>query len=274
MTPPVTHIRSRDNEMVQRLRRLSARPGAYRDAGVVWLEGDHLVRALFERGLAAVQAVITDAAWEGRPDLRALAMLAQRVAVVPASLMASFSTLESSAPLGVLMPWPLQGQGLDATGLMPVQGDGGPMLVLDRLQDPGNVGSMLRSAAALGVRTVLALQGTVALWSPKVLRAGMGAHFALDLQEALEPGALQPLAARLVVTTLADAQPLHEARLPPNPVWVLGHEGGGVQPALAEVAACRVRIPQPGGQESLNVAAAAAICLYEGLRRSLGAEPQ
>ena len=142
-------------------------------------------------------------------------------------------------------------------------------VVLDRVQDAGNVGSILRSAAAFGVGQVLALQGTAGLWSPKVLRAGMGAHFGLRLVEGLVPDDLAALRVPLVGTSLATDQTLHSARLPQPCAWVLGHEGQGVAPDLLARCAQVLRIPQPGGEESLNVAAAAAVCLYESLRRSL-----
>jgi tRNA(Leu) C34 or U34 (ribose-2'-O)-methylase TrmL len=128
------------------------------------------------------------------------------------------------------------------------------------VQDPGNVGSVLRSAAAFGCTQVLALKGTAALWSPKVLRAGMGAHFGLRLLEGLDEADLAALAVPLLATDPHAGPALHELRLPRPCAWVLGHEGQGVSTSL--LAACRlhVRIPQPGGEESLNVAAAAAVC--------------
>lgn len=282
MSPPVQSITSRDNPLLQRIRRLMSKPSAYRQSGEVWIEGDHLVRAWLDgvmaggvdRGeeFARAQAVIAEPAWQGRPDLRGLAMQAGRVAVLPATLMAQLSGLESPAPLGFLVPLPPSsfaapgevGRPLSSPDLPPLAADG---LVLDRLQDPGNVGSILRSAAALGVRQVVALSGTVALWSPKVLRAGMGAHFQLALVEGLEPQALIDAGWPLVVTSSHEAIDLHRAGLPQPCAWVMGHEGQGVHPALMQAARLRVRIPQPGGQESLNVAAAAAICLYEGARR-------
>jgi TrmH family RNA methyltransferase len=140
-------------------------------------------------------------------------------------------------------------------------------VVLDRLQDAGNVGSILRSAAAFGVGQVLALQGTAALWSPKVLRAGMGAHFGLRLVEGLQADDLAALQVPLVGTCLATDQLLHRATLPWPCAWVLGHEGQGVSADLLARCALQVRIPQPGGEESLNVAAAAAVCFYEAQRR-------
>ena len=134
--------------------------------------------------------------------------------------------------------------------------------VLDRLQDAGNVGSILRSAAAMGFAQVLALKGTAALWSPKVLRAGMGAHFGLHLVEGLSVDDLGALKVPLLVTSSHEGDFLHQARLPWPCAWVLGHEGQGVNAALQAMASQSVRIAQPGGEESLNVAAAAAICLH------------
>jgi len=142
-----------------------------------------------------------------------------------------------------------------------------PTLVLDRVQDAGNVGTVLRTAAAFGVRQVLALKGTAGLWSPKVLRAGMGAHFGLALREGLEAEALKALRVPLVATSSHATITLPEARLPHPCAWVLGHEGQGVAEELLAMAALELRIPQPGGEESLNVAAAAAVCLYESMRR-------
>lgn len=139
--------------------------------------------------------------------------------------------------------------------------------MLDGLQDAGNVGSILRSAAALGVRQVLALKGTAALWSPKVLRAGMGAHFGLRLVEGLTVDDLDGLALPLVATSSHASGTLPAADLPSPCAWVLGHEGQGVSADLMARCSLIVRIPQPGGEESLNVAAAAAICFYESLRR-------
>jgi TrmH family RNA methyltransferase len=135
-------------------------------------------------------------------------------------------------------------------------------VVLDRVQDAGNVGSILRSAAAFGFRQVLALKGTAALWAPKVLRAGMGAHFALDLHEGLESGDLDALDLPLVVTSSHQGEFIQRVRLPSPCAWVMGHEGQGVCSELLDKADMFVRIGQPGGEESLNVAAAAAICLH------------
>ena len=255
MTGPLD-ITSKDNPLLQRLRRLARDPAGYRKGGELWLEGEHLCSALQQRGQQPAQAVISAAAWD-QPALRALAQWAPRVLRVPDALFDGLSALPSPARIGYLLPVPA------APAIDPQAAS----VVLDRLQDAGNVGSILRSAAAFGVGQVLALQGTAALWSPKVLRAGMGAHFGLRLVEGLQPDDLAALQVPLVGTSLATDHLLHRATLPWPCAWVLGHEGQGVSAALLARCALQVRIPQPGGEESLNVAAAAAVCFYEAQRR-------
>jgi TrmH family RNA methyltransferase len=254
-------IASRDNALLVRLRRLAQDATGYRRVGQTWLEGDHLCRAFVQRGGRAAQAVFTDEAWQ-QPALRALAAGAERVVLVPAALFAGISSLPSPALMGFLVELP------PAAALQP----GAHTLVLDRVQDAGNVGSMLRSAAAFGVRQVIALKGTAALWSPKVLRAGMGAHFGLALIDGAEPALLDGLAVPLVATSSHAGAALPHAALPAPCAWVMGHEGQGVDAVLLARCAHTVRIPQPGGEESLNVAAAAAVCLYESARRDGGAQ--
>jgi TrmH family RNA methyltransferase len=207
--------------------------------------------------------VITEAAWQ-EPRWQALAERAGTVAVVPPALMTGLSALESPAPLGFVVPW----NGAEA--LTP----GVPSIVLDRLQDPGNVGTILRCASAFGFTQVIAIKGTAALWSPKVLRAGMGAHFKLRLVEAASHDDLDALALPLVATSSHAGASLPEVQLPWPCAWVLGHEGQGVATTLLERCALTLRIPQPGGEESLNVASAAAVCLYESMRQRIGEAPR
>ena len=245
-------ITSKDNPLLQRIRKLGADASAYRKLGVVWLEGDHLVSAALARHQTLDELVFTEPAWAERVDWRGWAPRARRVVQVPEALFRGLSGLESPARIGALMAVPVQPDILpDAF-----------TVVLDRLQDAGNVGSILRSAAAFGVKQVLAIKGTAGLWSPKVLRAGMGAHFALRLVEGLAPEALAALQVPLLATSSHGGLVLGGTALPFPCGWVLGHEGQGVDAALMARCAHQVRIPQPGGEESLNVAAAAAICLF------------
>lgn len=268
MTPTLVHIRSRDNASLAEVRRAQRDPGAYRGKGgkgagegngkatSLWLEGEHLLRACVARGWPLKQALIASSAWE-QPALRSLAQHAHRVLLLSDALFGELSALQSPASIGALIDRP-QAQAL--------RGDV-PTVMLDRLQDAGNVGSILRSAAAFGVHQVLALTGTVALWSPKVLRAGMGAHFALQLHEGLSLERLDRLSLPWVATSSHAAATLHQCRLPHPCAWVFGHEGQGVADPIVARCALTLRIAQPGGEESLNVASAAAICLHESVRQ-------
>ena len=254
----VKHITSRDNPLLLRLRKLAADPAAYRNLGAVWIEGEHLCSAFVQRGGVVLQAVITEEAWQVRA-LQRLASAAPAVVVVPAPLMAMLSALESPAPLGFVLAWAGPGE------LAADQ----PSVVLDRLQDAGNVGNILRSASAFGFTQVIALKGTAALWSPKVLRAGMGAHFGLRLVEVVNDDALGALQMPMFASSSHAARLIQEASLPWPCAWVMGHEGQGVSAALMQRCTEALRIPQPGGEESLNVASAAAVCLYESARQRL-----
>jgi len=254
----ILHISSRDNPALQRLRKLSQDGGAYRKLGGVWLEGDHLARACLQRGHAVTLAVLTEEGAQN-PALRDLADAAPRQLIVPAALFKNISGLESPAQIGFEIPFEA---GQDLT-------PGLDSVVLDRLQDAGNVGTILRNAAAFGFKQVLALKGTAALWSPKVLRAGMGAHFGLRLIEGLSPADLDALQVPLIATSSYAESQIHQLALPKPCAWVMGHEGQGVQADLMQRCALTVGIPQPGGEESLNVGSAAAICLYESARQRL-----
>ena len=140
---------------------------------------------------------------------------------------------------------------------------------LDRVQDPGNVGSVLRSCAGLGVRRVITSPGTAFCWAPKVLRAGMGAHFHLDIHEGVSPSHLLPrLRAHAIATAVHAPRALHQADLRAPVVWLFGNEGQGLDPLLlAQPGIARVAIAQTSAVESLNVGVAAAICLYEQWRQ-------
>lgn len=253
--PQVERISSPANPTLKSLRRLAQESSAYRDQGRLWLEGDHLLQAALVRGQALQLAVVGESAFYERADLQQLALHAPRVLVVADAVYASLSDLATPVPIAGCVAWQRQ-----------PMAPGRPTVVLDRLQDAGNVGSILRTAAALGVQQVLALRGTAALGSPKVLRAGMGAHFALHCVEGVQPDELDGLHLPLLATSSHGGQVLGQAALPRPAAWVFGHEGQGVSDALMSRCHSTWRIAQPGGEESLNVAAAAAICLYESLR--------
>lgn len=260
MTSPVTVIQSRDNALVKDLRRLAQDSTAYRKQERVWIEGDHLCRAALARGVRPSIAVFAESFWpQAEFDY---GHRADKTIVMADALMADISGLESPAPMAFVMAL-----AASATRLRP----GVPTVVLDRLQDAGNVGSILRSASAFGFAQVVALKGTAALWSAKVLRAGMGAHFALHLVEGATVQEVDALGLPLLATSSHEGSYLHQAVLPWPCGWVMGHEGQGVGPELQSRAALHIRIAQPGGEESLNVGAAAAICLHASAAASMAA---
>jgi len=251
MTAPSTvQIHSRDNPHVKELRRLAQDSTQYRRQGRVWIEGEHLCAAARTRGWAPEMAVFSESFWH--LALADKGLTATKNIVLPDALFASISGLESPARMAYVLGLPAPARPDPAA----------PTVVLDRVQDAGNVGSILRSSAAFGFRQVLAMKGSAALWSAKVLRAGMGAHFGLTLVEGLAEDDLEALAVPLLATHVHAGDWLHRAALPWPCAWVFGHEGQGVAPQIEARAAQRIRIAQPGGEESLNVAAAAAICLH------------
>lgn len=141
-----------------------------------------------------------------------------------------------------------------------------PAVFLEGIQDPGNVGAILRSAAAFGVKAAVLDRACADPWSPKVLRAGMGAHFALALHE-MQTLDVKVFDGRVLCTVARGGTPLGEADLSGAIGWLFGAEGQGVSLALQEQAAQRVTIPMAQGTESINVAAAAAICFYKAFAR-------
>ena len=243
-------ITSANNPLIKELRKLSIDNTAYRKQGRVWLEGDHLCKAALLRGFKPALGLFSESFWPLAQSIHTQAAI--KNIVIPDTLFTQISGLESSASMGFVVDLPAQ------SPLQPLSAS----LILDRVQDAGNVGSMLRSAAAFGFGQVIALKGTAALWSPKVLRAGMGAHFGLQLLEGVELEAISALAVPLLVTSSHEGGVLGHSKLPMPCAWVMGHEGQGVSEHLMVRAAVKVRIAQPGGEESLNVAAAAAICLH------------
>jgi TrmH family RNA methyltransferase len=249
MSDPVI-VTSRDNPLLKELRKLAQDNSAYRKAGRFWIEGDHLCSAALQRGLQPTVAVYSETFWSQAHG--PIAKAEGKKVIVPDALFKGISALESPASVGFVLELPLN------TVIQPHAAS----LILDRVQDAGNVGSILRSAGAFGFRQVLALTGTAALWSPKVLRAGMGAHFGLHLSEGLSLEDIQTLAVPLVVTSSHQGELIQNLKLPRPCAWVMGHEGQGVGTELMARASFFARIGQPGGEESLNVAAAAAICLH------------
>jgi len=254
------HLTSRDNPLYKRLKALSGSVQQQRKSGVMLLEGAHLALAFLEQGVVPEHCIVSESAL-AHAEIHAIVgkLETQRVVVLPDALFGQISTVVNG--VGILLTAPVPQPALAAR----ITGD---CLILDGVQDAGNVGSILRSAAAANIRQVFCVTGTAFAWAPKVLRAGMGAHFLLDISEGMAADELlQRLAMPVTITDSHGAAAVFDADLRGPLAWVFGNEGAGVSGAWREAAALRVTIPQPGGVESLNVAAAAAVCLFEQVRQ-------
>ena len=261
----VRSITSRENPLYKQLRQLATSSQARRNAGRTLLDGVHLCQAyLAQVGMPGL--CVVGASASSLPEVAAILGLcdaggAARV-VLPDPLFGAISQVEHGIDLVFVIDTP---HGAAAPRLQQ------SAVLLDNLQDPGNLGSILRSAAAAGIESVFCSPGTVFAWAPKVLRAGMGAHFLLTIAENVDLAVLVDASTIPVVATSSHADStLYALDLRAPVAWLFGHEGQGVSPDLLARAAHRVAIPQPGAIESLNVAASAAICFFEQVRQRQG----
>jgi TrmH family RNA methyltransferase len=259
-------ITSRQNPRLKEAVRLVASSRDRRKAGRCVLEGEHLCTVYLDRVGAPDTLIVA----EDTLALPAIAALVARVPpgatlVVPRALFAEFTSLP--ADVGVLAVVAPPAPAPDPPGKF--------CLLLEDVQDPGNVGSMLRSAAAAGVRQAWLSRHCAFAWSPRVLRAGQGAHFHLAIHEDVDlPAWVEAYRASggdVLATVARDGVPLFTAPMGRRVAVLVGNEGAGLSEGLLRAATTRVTIPMPGGVESLNAAAAAAVCLFECVRRSVTA---
>jgi len=256
------HIMSRDNPVYKDLRQLATSSQARRKAGRTLLDGVHLCEAYLDMLGMPIQCIASESALAGAevPGVVARCEAGGAATVIlPDALYHAVSQVENGVGLMFVIdtPQPAFPRTLDKSAIL-----------LDNLQDPGNLGSILRSAAAAGIEYVFCGHGTAFAWSPKVLRAGMGAHFLLKIFEHVD---LAPLVAGAAIPVLATSshatKRLYELDLRGEVAWLFGHEGQGVSEELIAQATERVAIPHLGKVESLNVAASAAVCFFEQVRQ-------
>ncbi len=263
-------IVSAANERFRRLLELASSARERKQQGRSVIEGTHLLQAWLDRfGAEArgAQVFVARRALASDEVRALLARLSAPPTVLHDRLYARASQVEHGSGLLAIVPTP--------------HPELPPRLVedavyLDRIQDPGNVGSILRTCAAVGVRRVLTSPGTAFCWSPKVLRAGMGAHFHLDIHEGVDASWL-PLHVTVAVRAAeaGASTSLYRADLRAPALWLLGNEGQGLDARLRGwPAVAPIGIPQRPAIESLNVGVAAAICLYEQLRQRLAGGDQ
>lgn len=255
-------VSSRDNPLVKKLHGLAGSARERRKHGETVLDGLHLVEAAVHANWP-LKALVVSESGAARAEIAAMrAGVAADLPCVllPDTLFSHVSPVDAPSGLLALIDLPRA----------PTPGAfADTVVVLDAVQDPGNLGSILRTAAAAGVRDVLLTEGCAQAWSPRVLRAGMGAHFVLRVHEQVDALAvLEGFPGPRLATALAPAaRPLYEIELDGPVAWMFGAEGQGLSPALVAAADGLVTIPMAGAIESLNVGAAVAICLFEQLRR-------
>lgn len=253
----MTILRSRDNPRVRRWASLVQDGALRRRQQRAIVEGPHLVASALERG-RAIEALVVSESGLKRPEIAALA---GRAGIAPTVLDDRLfrGTFDAETPQGIAIEI--------AIGEAPAA-QRRSAVFLEGVQDPGNVGTMIRSAAAFGAAVVVADGKCADPWSPKALRAGMGGHFSLAVRHvtSLEPE-LRAFSGSLVAAVSHGGVPLPEADLRAPVGWLFGSEGAGLSEAVLACARERVTIRLDPSAESLNVAAAAAICLYEMARR-------
>ena len=260
--PGMKIIRSRDNPFYKEIARLSGSARQRHKSNQTLLDGAHLLNAYLDSGNRPCHILLNAAA----SDDAEIAGLLQRTTAVPmtrldAKLFAGLSELKTPSGIISLIDVP-QSAAVSDTDFS---------LLLEDIQDPGNLGSILRSAAAAGCDAVFLSPGCADAWSPKVLRAAMGGHFVLHVYEQQDLTMVaKSFRGALLATSPKAACNLYDCDLRGDVAFLIGNEGAGLSDRLSDLATQKISIPMSGSAESLNVAAATAICLFEAVRQRRG----
>lgn len=250
-------LSSRDNPRVRRWARLASDARYRRAEKRALIEGPHLLEAALRHGHKPFAVLATE---EGaaNPEIgRLIARSGVRPVLVSKSVFRSVA--DADTPQGVAAEIPIPSG----------KAAGERAVFLEGVQDPSNIGAIVRSAAAFGVGRIVLDRGCADAWSPRALRAGMGGHFALAIELKADLSAeLNAFRGSLLCTVPDGGMPIAEADLSGPLGWIFGGEGRGLSEETLRQVPLRVSIPMAGGSESLNVAAAAAICLYESFCRN------
>ncbi|TAJ77017.1 MAG: RNA methyltransferase [Gallionellaceae bacterium] len=253
-------ISSRDNPFFKELSKLAGSSRQRRKAGQTLLDGAHLVQAYLLSGERPLHLLVNAAAAQDRE----IASLIAQLTDVPrtcldAALFGELTDLKTPSGLLALIELP-------QPHLAPAHNRF--CILLEDIQDPGNLGSILRTAAAAGCDAAFLSTGCADAWSPKVLRAAMGGHFALSIHEQAD---LRNVAAAfggaIFAASLQASASLYDCKLTGSIAFAFGNEGAGLSQELSNICRQLITVPMPGKVESLNVAAAAAVCLFEAVRQ-------
>ena len=255
-------IESAQNPALKHLSKLLRSARARRESGQAVLEGAHLLAAYLQAGGQVLQAYVPASKMQQPETARLLSQLpSERVVQTVGAALQKITSLTDAEEITTLIALP-------PTEPFDAEAD---CVVLERIQDPGNIGTILRSAAAAGVGQVVLSADCADVWSPKVLRAGMGAHFSLRL--FVEPDLVtwrERCRVPLLATALhRNSVNLYDCDLCAPAAWLFGNEGAGVSETMLAAASRLVHIPMAEQTESLNVAMAATVCLFEQMRQRL-----
>jgi TrmH family RNA methyltransferase len=256
----VKRITSAANPGFKALRELVDSSRERKQSGLSILDGIHLVQAYLAGGSAPEEVWISESGSENNEIKQILKLISpSRVLVLSDGLFSQLSHVVTPTGVVAVVKTPRP---------RPVPAQMEACLMLEDLQDPGNLGSILRTAAAAGMRHVLLSKNSVHAWSPRVLRAGMGAHFMLEIHEQADlVAAAKAFAGKVVATSRGAPRSIFGCELTGKVALLFGNEGGGLSGSLLAAAHEEASIPMPGKLDSLNVAAAAAVCLYERVRQ-------
>ncbi|HUX32036.1 MAG TPA: RNA methyltransferase [Thiobacillus sp.] len=256
-----TPISSRDNSLFKRLKKLSESARARRGAQMTLLDGEHLLAAYLDAGGQPHTLVSASSFDVGR--FRALAGRCPhaKTIVLTDALFAELTPV--ATPTGVLS---------EAAWLMPPPINATPLvLVLEDIQDPGNLGSMLRTGAAAGATLAVLSKGCHDPWSPKALRGGQGAQFVLPLECGVDiPAWCALFEGQSLALALGEDRSVFARDLTGPLAIIVGNEGGGLSHKVRAAATATVQIPMPGKMESLNASVALAIAMFETVRQRSG----
>ena len=254
------HITSHENPFFKELKKLAGSARARRKSGLILLDGVHLLQSCVAAGIKPQHIVLTAAALQVAEIGTVLASIQDVPLIrIEDALFAELSDLKSPSGVLAVIARPVSGKSVAQTRFG---------LLLEDIQDPGNLGSVLRSASAAGCDAVFLSNGCADVWSPKVLRAAMGGHFGLPIHESADLLAVAAaFRGRVIAATLHGKTPLFDCDLRGDILFAVGNEGAGLSGDLLSLCGDQAYIPMAGGMESLNAAAAAAVCLFEAVRQ-------
>jgi len=259
-------ITSRDHPLIKQLIKLEGSTQYRRRSRLTLLDGVHLIQIYCSVLGTPKNLIVAQAYFEDIENQRFLNRLfgntLPKITIVSNALFRGISPVKTPTGILALISIPeLQREADHGKEIFSV--------LLEAIQDPGNLGSILRSAAAANVRDVYLSKQCTDAWSPKTLRAAMGAHFLLRIHENYDlQKAAQEFPGTVIATSIQATKNLFEISLAGPTAFVFGNEGAGLTKEMIRAANENISIPMPGKTESLNAAAAAAICFFEKVRQN------